>query len=90
MACPRSRILVCRYVNTFAMTEKLTLSVPPKFKQKAAMLSRKRKKSISALFVEFVEREAKREKDPFANLDGAWEGRDITLESLREKAWKRS
>lgn len=72
------------------MTEKLTLSVPPKFKRKAALLSRRRKKSISALFVEFVEREAMREKDPFAGLDGVWEGRDITLEQLREKAWKRS
>lgn len=72
------------------MTTKLTLSVPPKFKRTATMLSRRRKKSISALFVEFVEREAKREKDPFAGLDGVWEGRDITLEQLREKAWKRS
>jgi len=72
------------------MTEKLTLSVPPKFKRKAQLLSRRRKKSISALFVEFVEREGKREKDPFAGLDGVWEGRDITLEALREKAWKRS
>ncbi|MCC6839606.1 MAG: hypothetical protein IT230_05545 [Flavobacteriales bacterium] len=72
------------------MTEKLTLSVPPKFKRKAHLLSRRRKKSISALFVEFVEREAKREKDPFEGLDGVWEGRDITLEQLREKAWSRS
>ena len=72
------------------MTTKLTLSVPLKFKRTAAMLSRRRKKSISALFVEFVEREAKLGKDPFAGLDGAWEGRDITLEQLREKAWKRS
>lgn len=72
------------------MTEKLTLSVPPKFKRKAQVLSRRRKKSISALFVEFVEREAKREKDPFAGLDGVWEGRNITLEQLREKAWSRS
>jgi hypothetical protein len=49
------------------MTEKLTRSVPLNFKRKAALLSRKRKKSISALF---VEREAKRKKDPFAGLDG--------------------
>lgn len=72
------------------MTTKLTLSVPPGFKRTAAALSRRRKKSISALLVELVEREAKREKDPFAGLDGVWEGRDITLEKLREKAWKRS
>ncbi|MBK6540898.1 MAG: hypothetical protein IPG10_06395 [Flavobacteriales bacterium] len=72
------------------MTTKLTLSVPPRFKRTAAALSRRRKKSISALVVELVEREAKREKDPFAGLDGVWEGRDITLEKLREKAWKRS
>ena len=72
------------------MTEKLTLSVPPKFKRKAAMLSRRRKKSISALFVEFVEREAKREKDPFAALEKIWKDNPITAEELREKAWKRS
>ena len=72
------------------MTTKLTLSVPLRFKRTAAALSRRRKKSISALVVELVEREAKREKDPFAGLDGVWEGRDITLEKLREKAWKRS
>ena len=72
------------------MTTKLTLSVPPRFKRTAAALRRRRKKSISALVVELVEREAKREKDPFAGLDGVWEGRDITLEKLREKAWKRS
>ena len=72
------------------MTTKLTLSVPEKFKRTAAMVSRKRKKSISALFVELVEREAQREQDPFAGLDGVWEGRDITLEQLREKAWKRA
>jgi microcystin-dependent protein len=45
------------------MTTKLTLSVPPKFKRTAAMLSRRRKKSISALFVEFVEREANKHDD---------------------------
>ena len=72
------------------MTTKLTLSVPLRFKRTAAALSRRRKKSISALVVELVEREAKREKNPFAGLDGVWEGRDITLEKLREKAWKRS
>ena len=72
------------------MREKLTLSVPPKFKRKAALLSRRRKKSISALFVEFVEREVKREKDPFAGLDGVWKDYPITAEELRERAWKRS
>lgn len=69
------------------MTEKLTLSLPPQFKRKAELLS---KKSISALFVEFVEREAKRGKDPFQGLDGVWEGRELTLDQLREKAWSRS
>jgi hypothetical protein len=72
------------------MTVKLTLSIPPQFKRTATMLSRRRKKSISALFVELMEREAAKEKDPFAGLDGVWEGRDITVEQLREKAWKRS
>ena len=72
------------------MTTKLTLSVPLKFKRTAAMLSRRRKKSISAVFVEFVEREAKREKDPFAGLEEIWKDNPITAEELREKAWKRS
>ncbi|MBL0127802.1 MAG: hypothetical protein IPP83_10160 [Flavobacteriales bacterium] len=72
------------------MTTKLTLSVPLRFKRTAAALSKRRKKSISALVVELIEREAQREKDPFSGLDGVWEGRDITLEQLREKAWKRS
>jgi len=72
------------------MTEKLTLSVPPKFKRKAQLLSRRRKKSISALFVEFVEREAKREKDPFAILEVVWKDNPVTADELREKAWKRS
>lgn len=72
------------------MITKLTLSVPPKFKRTAAMLSRKRKKSISALFVEFVEREVKREKDPFAALEELWKDNPVTAEELREKAWRRS
>jgi hypothetical protein len=72
------------------MTEKLTRSGPLNFKRKAALLSRKRKKSISALFVEFVEREAQREKDPFAVLEGVWKDNPVTAEELREKAWKRS
>lgn len=71
------------------MTEKLTLSVPSGFKRKALMLSRRREKSISDLFVEFVEREAKREKDSFAGLDGVWSDNPITAEELREKAWSR-
>jgi hypothetical protein len=54
------------------------------------MLSRRRKKSISALFVEFVEREAKREKDPFETLEELWKDNPVTAEELREKAWKRS
>jgi len=75
------------------MTTKLTLSVPPKFKRTAAMLSRRRKKSISALFVEFVEfveREAEREMDPFATLESSWKDDPVTAEELRERAWKRS
>jgi len=72
------------------MTEKLTLSVPLKFKRKAQLLSRKRKKSISALFEEFVEREAKREKDPFSILEVVWKDDPVTADELREKAWKRS
>lgn len=72
------------------MANKLTLSIPPEFKRKAHQLSRRRKKSISALFVEFVELETRREKNPFDGLDGVWQGRDITLEQLRQRAWCRS
>ncbi len=71
------------------MANKLTLSIPPGFKRKAHQLSRRRKKSISALFVEFVEQEIKQERNPFEGLDGVWEGRDITLERLRQRAWCR-
>lgn len=72
------------------MTEKLTLSVPPQFKRKAQTLSRRRRKSISALFVEFVEREVSQEKDPFGQLEQIWKDNPITAEELRERAWKRS
>ena len=73
------------------MTTKLTLSVPPKFKRTAEALSRSRKKSISALVVELVEREAAQEKEkmPFQELLGIWADRDITLEKIREKAWRK-
>ena len=37
-----------------------------------------------------MEREAKREKDPFAGLEGVWKDNPVTAEDLREKAWKRS
>ncbi|HMN04804.1 MAG TPA: hypothetical protein PKD45_03685 [Flavobacteriales bacterium] len=72
------------------MTVKLTLSVPPKFKKTAAMLSRRRKKSISALVVELIEREAEKDKDRYAEIRGIWKDRDITAEEIRERAWKRS
>ena len=72
------------------MTAKLTLSVPLRFKRTAAALSRRRKKSISALVVELVEREAKLEKDPFAALEGIWKDNPVTADELRERAWKRS
>ncbi|MBX2982461.1 MAG: hypothetical protein KF843_07315 [Flavobacteriales bacterium] len=72
------------------MTEKLTLSVPPKFKRKAAMLSKRRNKSISALVVELIEREVAKEKDPFAGLEAIWKDNPVTAEELRELAWKRS
>ena len=72
------------------MTVKLTLSVPPKFKRTATMLSRRRKKSISALFAELLEREAEKDKDQYAEMRGIWKDRDITVEEIRERAWKRS
>ena len=72
------------------MTAKLTLSVPLKFKRTARRLSQRRGKSISALVVELIEREAAMQSDPFANLRGIWKDRDIDAEELRERAWNRS
>ncbi len=72
------------------MTVKLTLSVPPNFKRTATMLSRRRKKSISALVVELLEREAAKEKDPFEKLAEIWGDNPVTADELRERAWKRS
>ncbi len=71
-------------------TTKLTLSVPLKFKRTARRLSQRRGKSISALVVELIEREAAMQSDPFANLRGIWKDRDIDAEELRERAWIRS
>ena len=71
-------------------TTKLTLSVPLKFKRTARRLSQRRGKSISALVVELIEREAAMQSDPFANLRGIWKDRDIDAEELRERAWNRS
>ncbi|MBP8823272.1 MAG: hypothetical protein KBH07_06485 [Flavobacteriales bacterium] len=72
------------------MTTKLTLSVPLKFKRTARRLSQRRGKSISALVVELIEREAAKEKDPFAKLSEIWKDNPISAEELRERAWKRS
>ena len=72
------------------MTTKLTLSVPLRFKRTAAALSRRRKKSISALVVELIEREALREKDPFEPIRGIWKGRVIDADEIRQRVWKRS
>lgn len=81
------RIFVITHVTS--MTTKLTLSVPSKFKLTARRLSRKRGKSISALVVELIEREAAMEKDPFVNLRGIWKDRDIDAQEIRERVWKR-
>lgn len=72
------------------MTTKLTLSVPLKFKRTDRRLSRQRGKSISALVVELIEREAKKEKDPFAKLSEIWKDNPVSAEELRERAWRRS
>ncbi|MCI1751729.1 MAG: hypothetical protein LKM36_02360 [Flavobacteriales bacterium] len=52
-------------------------------------ISNRRNISISKLFDEFVERESVKEPEPFAKLDGIWKDRDISLEKIREKAWRR-
>lgn len=72
------------------MTTKLTLSVPLKFKRTARKLSQRRGKSISALVVELIEREAALQGDPFANLRGIWKDRDVDADEIRQRAWKRS
>jgi uncharacterized protein YdaU (DUF1376 family) len=72
------------------MKTKLTLLVDEKVKRKARALSRRRKTSISAVFSEFIEREDKTGRDPFANLDGIWESRDIDAREIRRRVWKRS
>ncbi len=78
------RIFVITYVTP--MTTKLTLSVPVKFKLTARKLSRRRGKSISALVVELIEREAAKEKDPFAKLSEIWKDNPVTAKELRERA----
>ncbi len=72
------------------MRTKLTLSVPMDFKRTARRLSQRRGKSISALVVELIEREAAMQRDPFANLRGIWKDRGIDADEIRERAWKRS
>ncbi|MBK8583664.1 MAG: hypothetical protein WAT61_11850 [Flavobacteriales bacterium] len=72
------------------MTVKLTLSIPPDFKKTATLLSLRRKKSISALFVELLAREAEKDIDQYGEIRGIWKDRDITAEEIRERAWKRS
>jgi hypothetical protein len=68
---------------------KLTLLVDERIKRKARALSRRRNTSISAVFSEFIEREERKGKDPFANLDGIWQGRDIDAREIRHRVWKR-
>ncbi|HRD51025.1 MAG TPA: DUF6364 family protein [Flavobacteriales bacterium] len=72
------------------MKTKLTLLVDERVKRKARALSRRRNTSISAVFSEFIEREDKSKKDPFAQLDGIWEGRDVDAREIRRRVWKRS
>ena len=77
-------------VHVSGMKTKLTLSVDAKVKRSARLLSRKRKRSISALVSEFIERELARKEEPLKEFWGIWADRDITLEKIREKAWRRS
>ncbi|HMQ75275.1 MAG TPA: DUF6364 family protein [Flavobacteriales bacterium] len=72
------------------MKTKLTLLVDERIKRKARALSRHRNTSISAVFSEFIEKEERTGKDPFANLDGIWEGRDMDAREIRRRVWKRS
>ena len=89
--CSDSTSVTYLYVSIReAMTVKLTLSIPPDFKKTATLLSLRRKKSISALFVELLAREAEKDIDQYGEIRGIWKDRDITAEEIRERAWKRS
>ena len=72
------------------MKTKLTLLVDERIKRKARALSRRRKTSISAVFSEFIEQADKAGKDPFARLDGIWEGREVDAREIRDRVWSRS
>ena len=72
------------------MRTKLTLSVDQRTLKNARSLSRRRKRSISSLVAEFFERELKRKEDPLMEFWGIWADRDVTVEKIRENAWKRS
>lgn len=65
------------------MAVKVTPSAPPKVKRTAAMQSKRRKKNISALVVELLERGAAKEKVPFACSDGIGRDYGTTADELR-------
>jgi uncharacterized protein YdaU (DUF1376 family) len=69
------------------MKSKLTLSLDAEVKRKAQLLSRERKRSISALVSEFFERERVRQEQPLSEFWGIWADRDITVTKIRKKAW---
>lgn len=71
------------------MATKLTITVPEGFKETARCLARARGKSISALVVELVEREAAKAKDPFEGLRGIWKDNPVSASEIRKRAWKR-
>ncbi|MBK8583690.1 MAG: DUF6364 family protein [Flavobacteriales bacterium] len=72
------------------MKTKLTLSVEEEVKRSAHALSRLRKRSISSMVSEFIERELARKNEPLSEFWGIWIDRDMTLEQIREKNWNRS
>ncbi|MBK9275104.1 MAG: hypothetical protein IPM49_11285 [Flavobacteriales bacterium] len=71
------------------MKTKLTLLVDERIKRKARALSKRRKTSISAMISEFIDREDKVKKDALNEFWGIWADRDIDLEKIRERAWRR-
>ena len=56
-------------------------------KQKANKLGVSISEYIKALVKQDLEKEMPKKQD-FSKFAGMWEGRDISLKSLREKAWK--
>ena len=70
------------------MKTALSLWVDEEIKRKAKALAKARGISVSQMFSELIDRESKRNRDPFEKLDGIWSDRDIDTEKIRREAWR--